>query len=136
MPKERKKELFCALNTIFDAVTALNLRDLEAKAAAVVIADQGETSTQGALASSKGKAKVADPDWEDIPFKPIPITHLSSWPRFSRVLGSSSESPVVPSSPVSVAVCAMANAGGAQPAAWRKSTPPLAYATGVQFNAQ
>jgi hypothetical protein len=59
MSKERKEGLFCAFNTILDAVTALNLRDLEA-------ADQGETSTQGASASSKGKAKVANPDWEDI----------------------------------------------------------------------
>jgi hypothetical protein len=67
MSKERKEELFRALNTILDAVTALNLRDLEAEDAAAVDADQGETSTQGASASSKGKAKVADPDWEDIP---------------------------------------------------------------------
>jgi hypothetical protein len=62
MLKERKEELFRALNTILDAVTALNLRDLEAEAAAAVAADRGETSTQGALASSKGKDKVADPD--------------------------------------------------------------------------
>jgi hypothetical protein len=62
MSKERKEELFCALNTILDAVTALNLRDLEAKAAAAVAADRGETSTQGALASSKGKDRVADLD--------------------------------------------------------------------------
>jgi hypothetical protein len=62
MLKERKKELFCALNTILDAVTALNLRDLEAEAAAAVAADQGETSTQGASASSKGKDKIANPD--------------------------------------------------------------------------
>jgi hypothetical protein len=94
MSKERKEELFRALNTILDAVTALNLRDLEAEAASGVAADQGETSTQGASASSKGKAKVANPDWEDIPFNPVPITPLSSRPRFSQVVGSSSESPV------------------------------------------
>jgi hypothetical protein len=134
MSKEREEELFRALNTILDAVTALNLMDLEAEAAAAVAADQGETSTQGTSASSKGKAKVADPDWEDIPSNPVPITPLSSRPRFSQVVGSSLESPVVPSSPVSVAVRAMANAGGAQPAG-ANQPPPLAYATGVQFNA-
>jgi hypothetical protein len=134
MSKEREEELFCALNTILDAVTALNLRDLEAEAAAAVGADQGETSTQGASASSKGKAKVANPDWEDIPFNPVSITSLSSRPRFSQVVGSSSESPVVPPSPVSVVGRAMANAGGAQRAGVNPP-PPLAYATGVQFNA-
>jgi hypothetical protein len=111
MSKERGEELFRALNTILDAVTALNLRDLEAEAAAAVAADQGETSTQGASASSKGKAKVANPNWEDVPFNPVPITPLSSRPRFSQVVGSSSESPVVPPSPILVAACAMANAG-------------------------
>jgi hypothetical protein len=37
MSKERKEELFCALNTIIDAVTALNLRDLEAEAAKLLL---------------------------------------------------------------------------------------------------
>jgi hypothetical protein len=60
MSKERKEELFRALNTILDAVTALNLRDLGAETAVAVAADRGETSTQGASASSKGKDKVAD----------------------------------------------------------------------------
>jgi hypothetical protein len=108
---------------------------LEAEAAAAVAADQGETSTQGASASSKGKAKVANPDWEDIPFNPVPITHAR--PRFSQVVGSTSESPVVPPSPISVAACAMANAGqagGAQPVGGNPP-PPLAYASGARFNA-
>jgi hypothetical protein len=131
MSKERGEELFRALNTILNAsVTAPNLRDLEAEAAA----DRGETSTQGAAASSKEKAKVANPDWEDVPFHPLPITPVSSRPRFSQVVGSSSEIPVVPPSPVSVAArAAMANAGqagGAQP-----PSPPLAYASAAQFNA-
>jgi hypothetical protein len=39
MSKERGEELFRALNTILDAVTALNLRDLEAEAAAALAAD-------------------------------------------------------------------------------------------------
>jgi hypothetical protein len=137
MSKEHGKELFRALNTIIDAVTALNLRDFEAEAAAAVAADQGETSTQGASASSKGKAKVANLDWEDVPFNPVPITPLSSRPRFSQVVGSSSESPVVPPSPISVAACAMANAGqagGAQPVGGNPP-PPLAYATGARFSA-
>jgi hypothetical protein len=131
MSKERKKELFRALNTILDAVTALNLRDLEAKAAAAVAANRGETSTQGASASSKGKGKVADPDWEDIPYNPVPISPLSSRPRFSQVVGSSSESPVVPPSPVSVAVRAIAHAAGGAVAAGANPTPPLAYASGA-----
>jgi hypothetical protein len=138
MSKERKEELFRALNTILDAVTALNLRDLEAKAAAAVAADRGETSTQGASASSKGKEKAADPDWEDIPYNPVHITPLSLRPRFSQVVGSSSESPIVPRSPISVAVHAMANAnaaGGTGPAG-ENPPPPLAYASGAQFNAQ
>jgi hypothetical protein len=62
MSKERKEELFRALNTILDAVTALNLRELEAEAGAAVAADRGKTSTQGTPASSKGKDKVAEPD--------------------------------------------------------------------------
>jgi hypothetical protein len=137
MLKERKEELFRALNTILDAVTALNLRDSEAKAAVAVAADRGETSTQGASASSKGKDKVADPDWEDILYNPVSITPLSSRPRFSQVVGSSSESSVVPRSPISVAVHAMANvAGGAGPAGGNPPPPPLAYASGAQFNAQ
>jgi hypothetical protein len=130
MSKEKGEELFRAHYTIFDAVTDLNLRDLEAEAAA----DRGETSTQGASASSKGKAKVANPDWEDVPFHPVPITPASSRPRFSQVVGSSSKTPVVPSSPVSVAArAAMANAGQAGGAP--VPPPPLAYATGAQFNA-
>jgi hypothetical protein len=83
MSKEREEEFIRALNTILEAVTALNLRDLEAEAAAAVAADQRETSTQGASAFSKGKDKVADPDWEDIPYYPVPITSLSLRPRFS-----------------------------------------------------
>jgi hypothetical protein len=37
--KECKEELFRALNTILDVVTTLNLKDLEARAAAAVAAD-------------------------------------------------------------------------------------------------
>jgi hypothetical protein len=137
MSKERKEELFRALNTILDAVTALNLRDLEAEAATTVAADRGKTSTQGASAFSKGKDKVANPDWEDIPYNLVPITPLSSRPRFPQVVGSSSESPIVPRSPISVAVHTMANsAGGAGPAGGNPPPPSLAYASGAQFNAQ
>jgi hypothetical protein len=39
MLKDRKEELLRAFNTILDAVTALNLRDLEAEAAAAVAAN-------------------------------------------------------------------------------------------------
>jgi hypothetical protein len=136
MSKERKEELFRALNTILDAVTALNLRDLEAEAAAAVAADRGETSRKGASAFSKGKDKVANPDREDIPYNPVPITPLSLWRRFSQFVGSSSESPIVPRCPISVAVHVMANAAGGFGPAGGNPPPPLAYASGAQFNAQ
>jgi hypothetical protein len=92
MSKERGEELFRALNVILDAVSSLNLRDLEAEARA----DQGESSSKVAAESSKGKGKVAEPDWEDIPFNPVPITPLSSRPRFTQVVGSSSEAMALP----------------------------------------
>jgi hypothetical protein len=136
MSKERKEELFRALNTILDAVTALNLMDLEAEAAAAVAADRGETSTHGASASSRGKDKVADPDWENIPYNPAPIIPLSSRPRFFQVVGFSSESSIVSRSPISVVFHAMANAASGAGPAGGNPPPPLAYASGVQFNAQ
>jgi hypothetical protein len=83
--KKKGEELFCALNIILDAVSSLNLRDLEAEAKA----DRGESSSKAAAESSKGKDKVAEPDWEDIPFNTVPITPLSSRPRFTQVVGSS-----------------------------------------------
>jgi hypothetical protein len=58
MSKERKEELFCALNTILDAVTALNLRDLEAEAAAAVAVNRGKTSTQGHRLPQKEKIRL------------------------------------------------------------------------------
>jgi hypothetical protein len=74
MSKEKGEELFRALNVILDAVSSLNLRDLEAEAKA----DRGESSSKAAAESSKGKDKVAEPAWEDILFNPVPITPLSS----------------------------------------------------------
>jgi hypothetical protein len=92
MSKEKGEELFRALNVILDAVSSLNLWDLEAEARA----DRGESSSKAAAESSKGKDKVAEPDWEDIPFNPVPITPLSSRPRFTQVVGSSSEAMAPP----------------------------------------
>ena len=92
MSKEKGEELFRALNIILDAVSSLNLRDLEAESRA----DRGESSSKAAAESSKGKDKVAEPDWEDIPFNPVPITPLSSRPRFTQVVGSSSEAMAPP----------------------------------------
>jgi hypothetical protein len=92
MSKEKGEELFHALNVILDAVSSLNLRDLEAEAKA----DRRESSSKAAAESSKGKDKVAEPDWEDIPFNPVPITPLSSRPRFTQVVGSSSEAMAPP----------------------------------------
>jgi hypothetical protein len=61
---------------------------------------------------------------------------LSSRPRFSQVVGFSSESPIVSHSPISVAVHAIANAAGGAGPAGGNSPSPLAYASGAQFNAQ
>jgi hypothetical protein len=58
MSNERKEELFCALNTILDAVTALNLRDLEAKAAAAVAADRGKLQRKGHRLPQKEKIRL------------------------------------------------------------------------------
>jgi hypothetical protein len=51
MLKEKGEELFRALNVILDAVSSLNLRDLEAEAKAD---DRGESSSKAAAESSKG----------------------------------------------------------------------------------
>jgi hypothetical protein len=85
--KEKGEELFRALNIILDAVSSLNLRELEAEAKV----DREEFSSKAAAGSLKGKDKVAEPDWEDIPFNPVPITPLSNRPRFTQVVGSSLE---------------------------------------------
>jgi hypothetical protein len=115
MSKERGEELFWALHSLLDAVTNLNLRDLEAEAKAATSPQQAkaESSTQGAdtsaSASAKGKAKNPDPDWTEVPYNPVPITPLSTRPRFSQVVGSSSESPIVPPSRVSIEAVSLAD---------------------------
>jgi hypothetical protein len=113
MSKERGEELFRALHSLLDAVTNLNLQNLEAVAASASKKAQAESSTQGAStsasASSKGKAKDPDPDWTEVPYNPVPITPLSTRPRFSPVVESSSESRIVPPSRVSVEAVSLAN---------------------------
>jgi hypothetical protein len=101
MSKEKGEELFRALHSLLDAITGLNLRDLKAEA-------QGESSSHKAGASAKGKAKDPNPDWEDVPFHPVPITPLSTRPRFSQVVGSPSKTPIVPPSSVSTAAVSLA----------------------------
>ena len=96
-------------------------------------------------AAAKGKAKDPNPDWEDVPYNPVPITPLSRAPRFAQVVGSppSSSSLAGPSRPViGSAVAAMAarspaggqggqgGPGGNPP----QQQPPLAYQTGDAFN--
>jgi hypothetical protein len=82
MSEERGAELFRALHAIIDAVTNLNLRDLEAEAKAAVASEkaQAESSSQGAStsasASSKEKAKDPDPDWTQLR---TPITTQLLW---------------------------------------------------------
>jgi hypothetical protein len=124
MSKERGKELFWTLHSLLDAVTNLNLRDLEAEAKA-------ESSSQGAgtsaSASAKEKAKDPDLDWREVPFNPVPITPLSTRPRFSQVEGSSSESPIVPPSSVALEVVSLADNPVYSPvviAAWAAMNAP------------
>jgi hypothetical protein len=134
MSEERGAKLFRALHAIIDAVTNLNLRDLEAEAKAASASDkaQAESSTQGACtsasASSKGKAKDSDPDWTEVPYNSVPITPLSTRPMFSQVVGSSSESPIVPPSRVAVEAVSLANYPTYSPAviaAWAAMNPPV-----------
>jgi hypothetical protein len=134
MSKERGEELFRALHSLLDAVTNLNLRDLEAEAKAATSPQEAkaESSTQGARTSPsayvKGKAKDPDPDWTEVPYNPVPITPLSTRPRFSQVVGSSSESPIVPPSRVSIEAVLLAdnpvNYSPAVLAAWAAMNNP------------
>jgi hypothetical protein len=100
-------ELFRALHAIIDAVTNLKLRDLEAKAKASSSSSAEEGTS--AKASARGKAKNPNPDWTEVPYNPVPITPLSTRPRFSQVVGSSSESPIVPPSRVALQATSLAN---------------------------
>jgi hypothetical protein len=99
MSKERGEDLFRALHNLLDAVTNLNLRDLEAEAKALSSSQEAGTS---ASASAKGKAKDPDPNWTEVPYDPVPITPLSTRPRVLQVVESSSESLIVPPSQISI----------------------------------
>ena len=114
MSEERGAELFRALHAIIDAVTNLNLRDLEAEAKASSSSSAEEGTS--AKVSAKGKAKDPDPDWTEVPYNPVPITPLSTRPRFSQVVGSSSESPIVPPSRVALEATSLANYPALDPA--------------------
>jgi hypothetical protein len=59
MSEERGAELFQALHAIIDAITNLNLRDLEAEAKASSSSTEEGTS---AKASARGKAKDSNPN--------------------------------------------------------------------------
>jgi hypothetical protein len=76
--QEKRQGAFQALHGLLDAISALNLKDLEAIA-------EGESSSRASTGSSRGKAKVADVNWEDVPFHPVPVTPLSRGPKFSQV---------------------------------------------------
>jgi hypothetical protein len=91
---------------------------------------KAESSSQGAgtsaSASAKGKAKDPDPDWTKIPFNTIPITSFTR-PRFSQVVGSSSESPIGPPSKVAVKAVSVAEYPVYSPAiiaAWTAMNAP------------
>jgi hypothetical protein len=144
MSEERGAELFRALHAIIDGVTNLNLRDLEAEAKAAVASEkaQAESTTQGASksasASSKGKAKDPDPVWTEVSYNPVPITPLSTRPRFYQVVGSPSESPIVPPSRVSVEAVSLAHPAW-NPAvieAWAATNPPAGVGQNFQGGGQ
>jgi hypothetical protein len=75
---KRKEELDRALHGLLNAISNLKVGDWDAGSA--------ESSSAALFRSSKGKAKVADPDGEDTPFHHVPITPLSSRPRFVQVV--------------------------------------------------
>jgi hypothetical protein len=107
MSEERGAELFRALHAIIDAVTNLNLRDLEAEAKALSSSSAKEGTS--VKASARGKAKDPTPDWIEVPYNHVSITPLSTRPRFSQVVGSSSECPIVPPSRVALEATSLAN---------------------------
>jgi hypothetical protein len=114
MSEERGAELFQALYAIIDAITNLNLRDLEAdsKASLPLSAEKGTS----AKSSARGKAKDPNPNWTEIPYNPVPITPLSTRPCFLQVVGSSSESPIVPPTRVALEPTSLANYPALNPA--------------------
>jgi hypothetical protein len=122
MSKERGAELFRALHAIIDAVTNLNLRDLEAEAKASSLSAEEGTS---AKASARGKDKDPNPDWNEVPYNPVPITPLSTRSRFSQVVGSSSESSIVPPSRVALEATSLANYNPAVLEAWTAMNTPI-----------
>jgi hypothetical protein len=122
MSKEKGAELFRALHAIIDAVTNLNLRDLEAETKALSSSAKEGAS---AKASARGKAKNHNPDWTTVSYNPVPITPLSTRPHFSQVVGSSSESPIVPPSRVALEATSLANCSPAVLEAWSAMNPPI-----------
>jgi hypothetical protein len=99
---KKKKELERALHALIGSISNIKVGDWKASFA--------ESSSAALTLSSKGKAKVANPDWEDKPFHHIPITPLSSRPRFVQVVGSSSELLAPPLSVFGAAAAAAAAA--------------------------
>jgi hypothetical protein len=90
------------------------VRDLEAEAKALSCSS-AEKGTS-AKASQRGKSKDFDPDWTKVPYNPVSITPLSTRPRFSQVVGSSLESPIVPPSWVALEATSLANYPALNPA--------------------
>jgi hypothetical protein len=115
MSEERGANLFRALHAIIDDVTNLNPRDLEAEAKASSSSSTEEGTSS--KASAKGKAKDPNPDWTEVPYNHVTITPLSTRPRFSQVVRSSSESPIVPPSRVALEAISLANYPALNPAA-------------------
>ena len=119
MSKENE-ELHRAFDLLLEAISNLEVggwqAGFEAAASAPSTvkepAKRVEPAIRAALPSAvaKGKAKDPNPDWEDVPFNPVPITPLSRAPRFAQVVGSppSSSSLAGPSCPVIGAVAAAA----------------------------
>jgi hypothetical protein len=113
MSEERGADLFRALHAIIDAVTNLNLRDLEAEAKASSSSAEEGTSSK---ASTRGKAKDPNPNWTKVLYNCVSITPLSTIPRFSQVVESSSKSLIVPPSRVALEATSLANYSALNPA--------------------
>jgi hypothetical protein len=123
MSEEKGAELFRALHANINAITNLNLRHLKAEAKASSSSAEEGTSTK---AFAKGKAKDPHLDWtKDFPYNPVPITPFSIRPRFSQVVESSLESPIVSPSRVALEAASLANYSPAVLDAWTAMNPPV-----------
>jgi hypothetical protein len=105
MSKENGKELFRNVNVILDAITNLNVRNLEVEAVEI----EGRTSsTQPNLQKEKIRLTILTGSTFHSIQSPL-LQDLSSRPRISQVVGSSFETPIVSPIPIAVASSSLAD---------------------------